>query len=154
MRHAAHNAFRARNIPGIRCVPLFMITRRRFCEMALAAPVFAMGQVRKGDFGPNNDTKIEQVENGLMEFRDGKLAKVNMGLPARMQQYHVPGFSLAVINDYKIAWTKSYGLLEQGRLERVTSDTLFASGSISRPVSGNLLQTYTGGLDFPRGLAT
>ncbi len=112
-----------------------MITRRRFCEMALAAPVFAMGQVRKGDVGPNNDTKIEQVENGLMEFRDGKLAKVNMGLPARMQQYHVPGFSVAVINDYKIAWTKSYGLLEQGMVERVTVDTLFASGSISKPVS-------------------
>src|SRR5208282_4285494 len=106
-----------------------------FCEIALAAPVFAMGQVRKGDVGPDNDTKIEQVENGLMELRDGKLAKVNMGLPARMQQYRVPGFSVAVIDDYKIAWTKGYGVLEQGLLERVAADTLFASGSISKPVS-------------------
>ena len=112
-----------------------MLTRRRFCEIALAAPVCAMGQAQKGDVALNNDTKIEQVENSLMELRDGKLAKVNMRLPARMQQYHVPGFSVAVINDYKIAWTKSYGVLEQGRLGRVTADTLFASGSISKPVS-------------------
>ena len=135
MRHAAHIAFHTGNIPGICRVPLFMMTRRRFCEMALAAPVFAMGQVHKADVALNNNAKIEQVENSLMELRDGKLAKVNMGLPARMQQYHVPGFSVAVINHYQIAWTKSYGVLEQGMLERVTADTLFAAGSISKPVS-------------------
>jgi len=110
-----------------------MMTRRRFCAMALAAPVAAIGQPRKTNIAPNN--KIELIENGLMEIRDGKLTKVNMGLPMRMKHYQVPGLSVAVVEDYKIAWTKCYGVLEEGRPERVTAETLFASGSISKPVS-------------------
>lgn len=112
-----------------------MITRRHFCTILLAAPAVAKAEIGNSDFASENDPKIGQVENGLMEFRDGKLAKINMSLPARMQQYHVPGFSVAVINDYKIAWTKGYGVLEQGMPQRVATDSLFASGSISKPVS-------------------
>ena len=112
-----------------------MITRRHFCEILLAVPAFARSEIEETVASFETNAKIDQIENGLMEFRDGKLVKVNMRLPARMQQYRVPGFSVAVINDYKIAWTKSYGVLEQGMPTRVTADTLFASGSISKPVS-------------------
>jgi CubicO group peptidase (beta-lactamase class C family) len=112
-----------------------MITRRRFCEILLAAPAVARCEMGKVDPAFENNAKIDQVENGLMELRDGKLAKVNVSLPARMQQYLVPGFSVAVINNYKIAWTKCYGVLEQGLPDKVTPDTLFASGSISKPVA-------------------
>ncbi len=112
-----------------------MITRRRFCEILLAAPAVARSEIGRADGTFEDDPRIDQVENGLMEFQNGKLAKVNVSLPARMQQYLVPGFSVAVINDYKIAWTKGYGVLEQGMSKRVVTDTLFASGSISKPVS-------------------
>lgn len=112
-----------------------MITRRRFCEILLAAPAVARSEIGRADDAFENNPKIDQVQNGLMEFRNGKLAKVNVSLPERMQQYLVPGFGVAVINDYKIAWTKGYGVLEQGIPKRVTSDSLFASGSISKPVS-------------------
>jgi CubicO group peptidase (beta-lactamase class C family) len=112
-----------------------LMTRRRFCAIALAAPVVARGEARKADVALNKSKRIEQVENGLMEIQDGKLTKVNMGLPARMNHYHVPGLSVAVIDDYKIAWTKGYGVLEEGRPEQVAAETLFASGSISKPVS-------------------
>jgi CubicO group peptidase (beta-lactamase class C family) len=112
-----------------------MITRRRFCEILLAAPAVARAEIGKAAETPENNSKIDQVENELMEFENGKLAKVNVSLQARMQQYLVPGFSVAVINDYKIAWTKGYGVLEQGEPQRVTTDSLFAAGSISKPVS-------------------
>lgn len=112
-----------------------MITRRRFCELLIASPAVARAALQKSDLHFDNSSEIDQVENGLMEFRDGRLVKVNMSLPVRMQQYHVPGFSVAVINDYKIAWTKSYGVLEQGMPKSVSADTLFAAGSISKPVS-------------------
>jgi CubicO group peptidase (beta-lactamase class C family) len=112
-----------------------LMTRRRFCAMALAAPAVAIGEARDADVALNKSKRIEQVENGLMQIQDGKLAKVNMGLPARMKHYHVPGFSVAVIDDYKIAWTKCYGVLEEGRPEQVAAETLFAAGSISKPVS-------------------
>jgi CubicO group peptidase (beta-lactamase class C family) len=112
-----------------------MMTRRRFCEIALATPVLAMSQARNGAFTADKEAKIEQVENGLMELSEGKLARVNVNLPARMQQYRVPGLSIAVIDDYETAWAKSYGVLEQDMPKRVTPGTLFASGSISKPVS-------------------
>jgi CubicO group peptidase (beta-lactamase class C family) len=112
-----------------------MITRRHFCTILLAAPAVAKAEIGNPDFAFENDPKIDLVENGLMEFRDGKLTKINVSLPARMQQYLVPGFGIAVINDYKVEWTKGYGVLEQGMPQRVTTDSLFASGSISKPVS-------------------
>jgi CubicO group peptidase (beta-lactamase class C family) len=111
-----------------------MINRRRFCEIMLAAPAVAMSAGQRQDV-PLSHGKIDQVENGLMEMREGKLVKLNVPLLERMQHYHVPGFSVAVIDEYRIAWTKGYGVLEQGTPERVTPDTLFASGSISKPVS-------------------
>jgi len=112
-----------------------MLTRRRFCEIALAAPAIAGKVIREPNVTSDNLRKIEQVENSLMELRDGKAVRVNVALRERMQQQHVPGLSIAVIDGYEIAWTKSYGVLEQGALTPVTAETLFAAGSISKPVS-------------------
>ena len=114
---------------------MLAVSRRRFCEIALAAPAVAKEYLSKAHVTSADESKTQQVENGLMEMRDGKLIKVNMGLPARMQLYHVPGLSVAVIDNYNIAWAKGYGALEQGTPQRVTADTLFHSGSISKPVS-------------------
>lgn len=114
---------------------MFVLTRRRFCEIALAAPAIGAKGLRKPIFNSDNLRKIGQVENSLMEVRDGKAVRVNVPLPQRMQQQHVPGLSIAVIDNYEIAWTKSYGVLEQGTPTPVTSQTLFAAGSISKPVS-------------------
>ncbi|PYX61759.1 MAG: serine hydrolase, partial [Acidobacteria bacterium] len=47
----------------------------------------------------------------------------------------MPGLSVAVIEDYKIAWTKSYGVTEPGGTTPVTAKTLFQAGSISKPVA-------------------
>ena len=112
-----------------------MLTRRRFCEIALAAPAIAGKVIREPNVTSDNLRKIEQVENSLMELRDGKAVRVNVALPERMQQQHVPGLSIAVIDNYEVAWTKSYGVLEQGTPMPVTAETLFAAGSISKPVS-------------------
>jgi len=114
---------------------MLTVSRRRFCEGAIATSALATEYLSKAHVALAEDSKTEQVENGLMEMRDGKLVKVNVGLPARMQLYHVPGLSVAVIDNYKIAWAKGYGALEQGRPQPVTADTLFHSGSISKPVS-------------------
>jgi CubicO group peptidase (beta-lactamase class C family) len=82
------------------------------------------------------DKKIRAVENGLLT------AHVVLGIPQhplnvinRMEKYHVPGVSIAVINDSKIEWAKGYGLLEAGLATKVSSDTLFQAASISKPVS-------------------
>jgi len=57
-----------------------------------------------------------------------------MRLLDRMAYYHVPGVSIAVINDNRIEWAKGYGVLEAGTNAPVTPDTLFQAASIAKPV--------------------
>jgi CubicO group peptidase (beta-lactamase class C family) len=52
-----------------------------------------------------------------------------------MQKRHIPGLSLAIIQDGKIVKTKGYGVTEKGGETPVTTATLFQAGSISKPVS-------------------
>jgi CubicO group peptidase (beta-lactamase class C family) len=47
----------------------------------------------------------------------------------------VPGISVAVINDFQVEWVRSYGFLEAGEDEPVTTKTLFHAGSVAKPVS-------------------
>lgn len=53
----------------------------------------------------------------------------------RMKHYGVPGVSIAVINDGKIAWTKTYGVMDKESKSPVTKNTLFQAASISKPVT-------------------
>ncbi|MFC0250482.1 serine hydrolase domain-containing protein [Massilia consociata] len=51
-----------------------------------------------------------------------------------MVRLKVPGVSVAVIHDGKVAWTRSYGVAWTGG-PAVTPETLFQAASISKPVS-------------------
>jgi CubicO group peptidase (beta-lactamase class C family) len=48
---------------------------------------------------------------------------------------HIPGLSIAIVDDGKIVSARTYGVLEAGKPERVTPDTLFQAGSVSKPVT-------------------
>ena len=56
-------------------------------------------------------------------------------LAERMAFYEVPGVSVAVIDDGRIAWAKGYGVLEAGHRTQVDAATLFQAASISKPVA-------------------
>ena len=55
-------------------------------------------------------------------------------LSERMAQLHVPGVSIAVIHNGSIEWASGFGVKQEGGA-RVSADTLFQAGSISKPVS-------------------
>lgn len=79
------------------------------------------------------DDRIARVEHGLLsDYSD--LPWKRMDLLDRMRYYHVPGVSIAVINDFQIEWAKGYGVLEAGKNEPVTSDTLFQVASPGKVV--------------------
>jgi len=56
-------------------------------------------------------------------------------LAAEMARLHVPGVSIAVIRDGKIAWAKGYGVASVGGAA-ITPETLFQAASLSKSVTG------------------
>jgi CubicO group peptidase (beta-lactamase class C family) len=53
-------------------------------------------------------------------------------LSERMTHYKVPGVSIAVINDYKLEWSKPYGIIKTGGNKPVTTETYFQAASTSK----------------------
>lgn len=54
---------------------------------------------------------------------------------ALLKQHKVPGVSIAIIKDFKIAATYAYGVADAATGAPVTADTLFQAASISKPVA-------------------
>ncbi len=52
-----------------------------------------------------------------------------------LEQHHVPGVSVAVIKDFKIAWVGTFGVADASTGTPVAVDTLFQAASISKPVA-------------------
>ncbi|MBP2307125.1 serine hydrolase [Azospirillum melinis] len=57
-----------------------------------------------------------------------------LGLAARMAALHVPGVSVAVIHEGRLAWTRGFGDATVGG-SPVTAGTLFQAASISKPIT-------------------
>lgn len=89
---------------------------------------------------PRQDTDLSSadnvtlVENGLTPLVFFK-GDTSWTLQERMTHYRVPGMSIAVINNYEIDWSKSYGIKDRDSQEPVVNTTLFQAGSISKPVA-------------------
>lgn len=77
---------------------------------------------------------IKKVETGLSTpvYIEGDSTWT---LEERMVHYGVPGVSIAVINNGKIEWSKTYGVMDKESKSPVTSKTLFQAASISKPVT-------------------
>ena len=77
---------------------------------------------------------IKRVETGLTTpvYIEGD---PTWTIEDRMEHYGVPGVSIAVINDGKLAWTKTYGIMDKESTSPVTKNTLFQAASISKPVT-------------------
>lgn len=92
--------------------------------------------------GSQADQRILNVENGLVamtapsiaeQFRPAHIRTPEKAtLMERMEHYGVPGVSIALIDDCKIAWAKGYGVLESGGDTPVTTETVFESASTTK----------------------
>lgn len=93
--------------------------------------------------------RMAKVENSLINpvFLVGDST---WNLKDRMVKYGVPGVSIAVINNGKIDWVKSYGVMDKETGDSVTGQTLFQAGSISKPVAayGALKAVESGKIDL------
>ena len=75
--------------------------------------------------------RMNSVENNLIPFTPIKDFK-GWNILDRMEYYKVPGVSIAVIKDYKIDWSKGYGIADTITKTPVTTKTMFSAGSISK----------------------
>lgn len=83
-----------------------------------------------------SSNQIELIENNITPkiVIKGEPAKPQ-SIIQRMAHYKVPGVSIAVARDGKLAWAKGYGIANINLATRVTTETLFQAGSISKPVA-------------------
>jgi CubicO group peptidase (beta-lactamase class C family) len=96
--------------------------------------------------------RIARIENSLYsEAERDSSSNTKFNITDRMKFYHVPGVSVAVINNGVIEWARSYGVKEIGEDAIVTPKTLFQAASISKPVTAiatlRLVQENTLNLD-------
>jgi len=96
--------------------------------------IFSLQSFSGADTTEFANDMIEKVETGLVApvYIEGD---AKWSIQERMEHYGVPGVSIAVINRGKIEWTKAYGVMDKESQSPVTSETLFQSASISKPVS-------------------
>ena len=52
-----------------------------------------------------------------------------------MKRFHIPGVSIAVVRDFQVQWTKTYGAADLVTNAPVTRETRFQAASISKPVT-------------------
>jgi CubicO group peptidase (beta-lactamase class C family) len=92
----------------------------------------------------NVEERIAQVVDGLQPETalrgDPQTAlrgdpQTPRNLAERMAYYETPGLTMAVIEDYAIAWARGFGEKEARSADPVTTETLFQAASISKPVT-------------------
>jgi len=79
---------------------------------------------------------VQVIENHLQNaIKVQGRPEERFNLLEQMDRMHIPGVSVAVIENGEIAWAKGYGVLEAGRSDPVTTKTRFQAASISKPVT-------------------
>ena len=82
------------------------------------------------------EARIERVVNNLIPLGELGLERgKSRTLIDHMQQYHVPGISIAVVDGGSLAWERGFGVRDTSRGGAVDGETLFQAASISKPVS-------------------
>lgn len=92
---------------------------------------FLLG-VTAGGVQTSPDALIAAIE-GRQANREGDL--VGLTLDEAMRKIGVPGASIAVIQDFRIQWTRGYGVADVVTGAKTTPDTLFQAASISKPIA-------------------
>jgi CubicO group peptidase (beta-lactamase class C family) len=102
----------------------------------------------------SDDPRIESVLSGLRPPIAIKgQPPVRWTLTEQMAQSHVPGISIAVIDNGQIAWARGFGIKETGKTDPVTPSTLFEAQSISKAVTATatLVLVNSGRLSLEEG---
>ncbi|MFE2105378.1 serine hydrolase, partial [Kitasatospora sp. NPDC059463] len=94
------------------------------------------GQTNSGqtDSGQTNSGQADagRADGGRSR---GAASAIGLAMPELLARHEVPGVSLVLIQDGAIASAEAFGTLAAGGSEPVTTDTVFAAGSLSKHVT-------------------
>src|SRR5690348_1234611 len=103
--------------------------------VALQFVVFNLLAQKTSKYSKEVLDKIKRVENNLISWVKLDNSQ-NWNIYERMKEAHVNGVSIAVINNFKIEWVKSYGWADTAEKKPVTNQTLFQAASIGKSING------------------
>src|SRR5579859_3481555 len=77
-----------------------------------------------------------QTSSGLKDgdARETMIADLDRQIPQLMEKTVVPGLSMVIIIDAKLAWRGAFGVKDSASKELVDNDTVFEAASVSKTV--------------------
>lgn len=103
--------------------------------MILRRPAIALFLCLAATFAAD-DPRIQRIEANVVDIPLGaNESPLRLNLKELMKVYKVPALSVAVINNFGVAWAKAYGVVDGGSNKPATTSSLFQAGSISKPVA-------------------
>jgi CubicO group peptidase (beta-lactamase class C family) len=103
-------------------------------------------------FAETSSDHIRKVEEGLLPPLPVN-GERTWTLTERMKYYNVPGVSIALIDQFKIAWARGYGIADRSSGAPVTTETLFQASSMSKTITAaaaiRLAEKHVLNLDAP-----
>lgn len=105
--------------------------------------------------GQGQEDRIKSVESNLhfQTFTETDISTLGRSIYEKLKAYKIPGASVAVINDGKIDWTKTYGVLDANTDEQINENSLFQCASIGKVITAmavlNLVEEGYISLDEP-----
>lgn len=112
--------------------------------------LFAIGCHPADDSPPSQSVTTDTVVPAHKSLLNGLTPPVRiMNRPAqtqsldqRLEHHHVPGVSIAIMQNGHIAWTLAHGVKDLTTGQPVDNNTVFQAGSISKPAFAAVLMKY------------
>lgn len=81
------------------------------------------------------DPHLAAIENGMPEIPLTGEAPLRLTFSEWMEALAVPGVSIAVIDDYQVAWAQGFGVTDVASGAPMTTETILQAGSIAKPLA-------------------
>ncbi|WP_246048001.1 serine hydrolase domain-containing protein [Leptospira ilyithenensis] len=90
----------------------------------------------KGDLSSYKSILTESIFGGKkLKLREAPKNQTEVDLETLMKESKVPAIGVAVYKNYKLVWKKNYGVRNLKTSNKVTENTLFRAGSLSKTVT-------------------
>lgn len=88
---------------------------------------------------PSELKKEDLSQNEIKTFSEADTVEIDRFIAKAMKELNLPGVSVAIVQNGKVAYRKGFGVKQLGKSEKVTPETLFMIGSTTKPLTTLML---------------